>query len=131
MKHFTRLAKVAAAGAAALLALTACEEGIVEGADNFYFTVANGALEGTQHAMIAEEYYDAVEEARDGRIEFERSSFEATCNMDEVADCVRDGRADIGITVTDYTPHLLPTLSVMSITPHTCCRRYRLCRFRF
>src|SRR5699024_1186978 len=35
---------------------------------------------------------------------------------DEVADCVRDGRADIGITVTDYTPHLLPTLSVMSIS---------------
>src|SRR5690625_1109699 len=116
MKHFTRLAKVAATCAAALLALTACEEGIVEGADNFYFTVANGALDGTQHALVAEEYYDAVEEASDGRIEFERSSFEATCNMDEVADCVRDGRADIGITVTDYTPHLLPTLSVMSIS---------------
>src|SRR5699024_10814832 len=64
----------------------------------------------------AEEYYDAVEEASDGRIEFERSSFEAVCSMDEVADCVRDGRADIGLTVTDYTPHLLPTMSIMSIS---------------
>src|SRR5699024_5959002 len=116
MKHLTRVAKVAATYAAALLALTACEEGIVERDDYFYFSVVKGALDGTQHAQLAEEYYDAVEEASDGRIEFERSSFEATCNMDEVADCVRDGRADIGITVTDYTPHMLPTLSVMSIS---------------
>lgn len=112
----TRTVKVAAVTAAAALTLTACEQGIVEGADNYYFTVANGALDGTQHAVVAEEYYDAVEEASDGRIEFERSSFEAVCSMDEVADCVRDGRADIGVTVTDYTPHLLPTLSVMSIS---------------
>src|SRR5699024_7912749 len=116
MKHFPRIATFAAAGAAALLALTACVEGIDERADNFYFTVANGALEGTQHAMIAEESHDAVEERSDERIALERSSFRASCNMDEVADCVRDGRADIGITVTDYTPHLLPTLSVMSIS---------------
>ncbi|MDN6410878.1 MAG: TRAP transporter substrate-binding protein DctP, partial [Yaniella sp.] len=115
-KLFSRFAKVAAIMAAAALTLTACEEGIVEGADNYYFTVANGALDGTQHAVIAEEYYDAVEEASDGRIEFERSSFEAVCSMDEVADCVRDGRADIGLTVTDYTPHLLPTMSIMSIS---------------
>ena len=113
---FSRVAKIAAVTAAAALTLTACDEGIVEGADNYYFTVANGALDGTQHAVVAEEYYNAVEEASDGRIEFERSSFEAVCSMDEVADCVRDGRADIGVTVTDYTPHLLPTMSVMSIS---------------
>src|SRR5699024_5624409 len=115
-KLFSRFAKVAAIMAAAALTLTSCEEGIVEGADNYYFTVATGALDGTQHVVIAEEYYDAVEEASDGRIECERSSFDAVCSMDEVADCVRDGRADIGLTVTDYTPHLLPTLSVMSIS---------------
>jgi len=114
-KILSRVAKFAAVGAAAALSLTACEQGIVEGADN-YFTVANGALDGTQHALVAEEYYDAVEEASDGRIQFNRTSFEAVCGMAEVADCVRDGRADIGLTVTDYTPHLLPTLSVMSIS---------------
>ena len=112
----SRFAKIAAVSAAAALTLTACEEGIVEGADNFYFTVANGALDGTQHSLVAEEYYDAVEEATDGRIEFERTSFEAVCGMAEVADCVRNGRADIGLTITDYTPHLLPTMSVMSIS---------------
>src|SRR5699024_8628057 len=113
---FSRFAKVAAITGVAALSLTACEEGIVEGADNYYFTVANGALDGTQHAVVADAYYDAVEEASDGRIEFARRSFEAVCSMDEVADCVRDGRADIGVTVTDYTPHLLPTMSVMSIS---------------
>src|SRR5690625_6461026 len=114
-KILSRVAKFAAVGAAAALALTGCEQGIVEGAD-YYFTVANGALDGTEHALVAGEYYDAVEEASDGRIQFNRTSCEAVCGMAEVADCVRDGRADIGLTVTDYTPHLLPTLSVMSIS---------------
>lgn len=114
----SRLAKVAALAAAGALALTACGDGVVEGGadETFEFTLANGALDGTQHDVVAEEYMDAVEEASDGQINFERTSFEAVCDMDEVADCVRDGRADIGITVTDYTPHLLPTLSVMSIS---------------
>src|SRR5699024_4468104 len=115
----SRLGKVAALTAAGVLALTACGDGVVEGGgaeETFEFTLANGALDGTQHHMVAEEYMDAVEEASDGAITFERTSFEALCAMNEVADCVRDGRADLGVTVTDYTPHLLPTLSVMSIT---------------
>lgn len=115
----SRFGKVTAVASASLLALTACGDGVVEGGgvdETFEFTLANGALEGTQHHVVAEEYMDAVEEASDGAITFERTTFEALCNMNEVADCVRDGRADIGVTVTDYTPHLLPTLSVMSIT---------------
>lgn len=115
----SRFGKVAALAAAGALALSACGDGVVEGGgaeETFEFTLANGALDGTQHHVVAEEYMDAVEEASDGAITFERTSFEALCAMNEVADCVRDGRADIGITVTDYTPHLLPTLSVMSIT---------------
>jgi len=115
----SRLTKVAAIAATGALGLTACGDGVVEGGgadETFEFTLANGALEGTQHHVVAEEYMDAVEEASDGAITFERTSFEALCDMNEVADCVRDGRADLGITVTDYTPHLLPTLSVMSIT---------------
>lgn len=115
----SRLAKVAAIAATGALGLTACGDGVVEGGgtdETFEFTLANGALEGTQHHVVAEEYMDAVEEASDGAITFDRTSFEALCDMNEVADCVRDGRADLGITVTDYTPHLLPTLSVMSIT---------------
>src|SRR5699024_9955106 len=115
-KLFSRFAKIAAVMATAALTLTACDEGIVEGADNFYFTVANGALDGTQHALVAEEYYDAVEEATDGRIEFNRTSFEAVCGMAEVADCVWDGLVDIGLSVTDYTQHLLTKLSIKLIS---------------
>jgi len=115
----SRLAKVAAIAATGALGLTACGDGVVEGGgadETFEFTLANGALDGTPHAAVAEAYMDEVEEASDGAITFDRTSFEALCDMNEVADCVRDGRADIGVTVTDYTPHLLPTLSVMSIT---------------
>lgn len=115
----SRLGKVAALAAAGALALTACGDGVVEGGaaeETFEFTLANGALDGTPHAAVAQAYLDAVEEASDNAITFERTSFEALCSMNEVADCVRDGRADIGVTVTDYTPHLLPTLSVMSIS---------------
>ncbi|GAA2034029.1 C4-dicarboxylate TRAP transporter substrate-binding protein [Yaniella flava] len=115
-----RLGKLAAVAAAGALALTACGDGVVDqgggSGETFEFTQANGALDGTPHAAVSEAYMDAVEEASDGQITFERTSFEATCAMDEVADCVSDGRADIGVTVTDYTPHLLPTLSVMSIS---------------
>src|SRR5690625_5144534 len=115
----SRLGKVAALAAVGALTLSACGDGVVEGGgsdETFEFTLANGALDGTQHHVVAEEYMDAVEEASEGAITFERTSFEALCAMNEVADSVRDGRADIGITVTDYTPHLLPTLSVISIT---------------
>ncbi|NIH72646.1 TRAP transporter substrate-binding protein [Auritidibacter ignavus] len=104
------------------LTLTACEEGVVdwERADQtdaeYIFTQANGASVGTQHELVAEAYMDAVEEASDGRIAFERTPFQAICDMADVADCIRDGRADFGLTVTDYTPHLLPTTSVLSIS---------------
>lgn len=56
-----------------------------------------------------------VEEASDGRIQFDRTDFETICPLNEVVECLRDGRADIGATVTDYTPQVLPTLTVVGI----------------
>ncbi|WP_147102943.1 TRAP transporter substrate-binding protein DctP [Nesterenkonia populi] len=119
-----RLAQVTGLIAVAALGLTACGNGEGEptggdGADDgetYTFTLAAGALEGTPHSAIEQHYLDLVEERTDGRIEFERTSFEALCAVDEVINCLRDGRADIGTTVTDYTPHMLPTLSVVSIS---------------
>ncbi|WP_300342887.1 TRAP transporter substrate-binding protein DctP [Nesterenkonia sp.] len=113
-----RAAAGLALGAAALLGLTGCEEGLVDASDGraYTFTLATGALDGTPHSAVEQRYLDMVEERSGGRIEFERTSFEELCNMDEVINCLRDGRADIGTTVTDYTPHMLPTLSVVSIS---------------
>jgi TRAP-type C4-dicarboxylate transport system substrate-binding protein len=116
-----RTAKGLALGTAALLGLAACGDGETgdgeAGDDSTHtFTLATGALDGTPHSAVEQHYLDMVEERTDGRIEFDRTSFEELCDMDEVINCLRDGRADIGTTVTDYTPHMLPTLSVVSIS---------------
>lgn len=106
-------------GSIAALALASCggDGGDAEGGEETHtFTLATGALEGTPHSAVEQRYLDLVEERSDGRIQFDRTSFEALCPMDEVVDCIRDGRADIGTTVTDYTPHMLPSLSVVSIS---------------
>lgn len=104
------------------LGLTACGDNGDAGAgdgdagETYSFTLATGALEGTPHSAVEQAYLDEVEERTDGRIEFDRTSFEALCDMDEVINCISDGRADIGTTVTDYTPQMLPSHSVISIS---------------
>lgn len=118
--HFTsfrsgRAARSLALCAVGLLGLTACGAGDAE-SDTHTFTLATGALDATPHSAVEQRYLDMVEERSDGRITFDRTSFEELCNMDEVINCLRDGRADIGTTVTDYTPHMLPTLSVVSVS---------------
>lgn len=114
--HRSRWLKVVAVAAVAALGLTGCAGGGANTEDGTHtFILATGAMEGTPHSEVEQRYLDAVEERSDGRIEFDRLPFEALCDMDEVVDCIRDGRADIGTTVTDYTPHMLPSLSVVSI----------------
>lgn len=111
-----RIAQAAAVAAASAMGLVGCAGGDA-GADEdtHTFILATGAMGATPHSAVEQRYLDAVEERSDGRIEFDRLPFEALCNMDEVVDCIRDGRADIGTTVTDYTPHMLPSLSVVSV----------------
>lgn len=119
-----RLMKGLGVAAVAAMALAGCANGGTSTGDGgesaaegevFEFTLANGALEGTPHAAIMNAYLDLVEEKSEGRITFERTAFEALCSVAEVVDCVRDGRADIGATVPDYTPQLFPSLSVVGI----------------
>lgn len=108
--------KVAAVAAAALLGLSACGEGVTDEAEGTTtITVANAALEGTPHAAVYETYLDFIEEKTDGQVEFERTAFEALCKMDEVAQCVSDGRADFGVSVPDYTPNVFPTSTLAGI----------------
>lgn len=106
----------------ALLGLSACASGISDtngvaedGSEQYTFALATGAMAGTPHSAVEQRYLDMVEERTDGRISFDRQSFEALCKMDEVVKCLSDGRADIGTTVTDYTPNVLPTLGVVGI----------------
>src|SRR5699024_351813 len=91
----SRMTTVVAVAAAALLGLSSCADADgTETNGTHTITVANAALDGTPHAAVYEAYLDFVEEKSNGKIEFERSSFEALCKMDEVAQCVSDGRAD-------------------------------------
>lgn len=108
--------RAVAVTALAALGLAGCAPAEGDGEEETHtFILATGAMEGTPHSAVEQDYLDRVEERTDGRIQFDRLPFEALCNMDEVVDCLRDGRADIGTTVTDYTPHMLPSLTVVSI----------------
>lgn len=117
--HSSRLRagfKGAAMAAILALGLAGCAEGAGSSEDDTHtFILATGAMGGTPHSTVEQRYLDEVEERSDGRIEFDRLPFEALCDMDEVVNCISDGRADIGTTVTDYTPHMLPSLSVVSV----------------
>ncbi|UOR00548.1 TRAP transporter substrate-binding protein DctP [Leucobacter allii] len=83
--------------------------------DAVTFTLATGAQADTPNAAVQDWFMDRVEAVTDGRITFERTATEALCKAAEVADCVRDGRAQIGVTVPDYTPQYFPSTSMVSI----------------
>jgi TRAP-type C4-dicarboxylate transport system substrate-binding protein len=117
-----RKASTAVALAATVtLMLGACAGGVVgtesddaEG-EVFEFTLATGAAVGTPNAAVQEWYLDEIEAATAGRIVFDRTAPESLCKAAEVVDCVRDGRAQIGVTIPDYTPQYFPTVSVVGI----------------
>lgn len=113
-----RLLKGLAAGTALALGLTACangDTGAQDGEEVHTFVLANGAQAGTPHEAVQDRYLEMLEERSDGRIEIERTDFQVICDLDEIAECVSDGRADLGTTINDYTPHMLPSMSVISI----------------
>ncbi|SDL10639.1 TRAP transporter substrate-binding protein DctP [Tessaracoccus oleiagri] len=110
---------VAALGAAAALALTACGGGNADADSAAGETVtlnsATMVLPKTPNAPVQNWIYDQLEERSEGRIQIDRTEPESICAAAEIAECVRDGRADIGVSIADYTPQLFPTLTVVSI----------------
>ncbi|NLS10698.1 TRAP transporter substrate-binding protein DctP [Nesterenkonia sp. MY13] len=113
------LAATAAVGALALL--PACSEGVVGGGEGngaegeVTLTLVTSALDGTANAAVQDWYLDELEERSEGRIEIERTEAYSLCDATEIADCVGDGRADLGVTIPDYTPQYFPSTSVVSI----------------
>lgn len=112
-----RTAAVLLAGASAL-ALSGCNGVVADDAasgETFHFTLSTAAQPGTPNAAVQDWFLDELEARSDGRIVIERTEPEAICPSAEVVECVRDGRAQIGVTVPDYTPQYFPTLSMVSI----------------
>src|SRR5690625_4411180 len=106
-----------ALGAIAALGLSACggTDTGADGEEEHTFVFANGTQAGTPHEAVQDRYIEMLEERSDGRIEIDRTDFQVICPLDEIAECVSDGRADLGTTINDYTPHMLPSMSVISI----------------
>lgn len=115
---------VALAAAASLALLSGCsDDGLVQ--DNngdgesataeVTLTLVTAALDGTPSKALQDHYLDELEQRSEGRIAVERTEAYSLCDAEEVADCVRDGRADIGVTIPDYTPQYFPTASLVSI----------------
>ena len=117
-RRHARTLSAAAAASAFAVALTGCG-GVVDdaaaGGETVTLSVATAAAVGTPNAAVQDWYLDRIEEKTDGRITFDRSAPEALCKAAEVVDCIRDGRADLGVTVPDYTPQYFATVSVSGI----------------
>ncbi|WP_324276735.1 TRAP transporter substrate-binding protein DctP [Blastococcus brunescens] len=60
-------------------------------------------------------FTDEVEERTEGRVTFDITPANSLCPANEIAICVQDGRADMGLSITDYTPQLFPTISVANL----------------
>src|SRR5690625_4270444 len=120
----------AAASAVMMVALAACADGVVDGggggsngngggdgaaSPEVTLTQVTAALAGTSNAAVEDWYLAEIEERSDGRIAVERTEAYALCDAPEIAECVSDGRADIGVTIPDYTPDRFPSTSVVSI----------------
>ena len=121
MKNFKLLATL---GVSALL-LTACSGGgSSEGGsdssgsasgETVTLHAATMVQPNTPNAPVENWFYDQLEERSNGRIVIDRTEPESICPAQEIAECVRDGRADVGTSISDYTPQLFPSLTVVSV----------------
>ena len=117
--------------AGAALVLSACSGGIVdEGGSDPVGSGTEGAVSSGEsvtlnmmtmvqpnvpNAPVQNWFLDEIEARSNGRITVNRTEPDSLCKPAEIAECVRDGRADIGISISDYTPQLFPTMSVATI----------------
>lgn len=99
------------------LAFSGCTEGVTNegGGSAVELTVVTAAQPGTPSAAVQDWYLDRVEEKSEGQISFQRTETESVCAATEIVECLRDGRADLGVTVPDYTPQYFSTVSVSGV----------------
>jgi len=123
-KKRTAVRRGVAAGAAtaAMLLVAGCSGGVVteNGSGgttepDVTLTLVTAAVQGTPNAAVQDWFLDELESRSEGRIAIERTEAYALCAAPEIADCVRDGRAQIGVTIPDYTPQYFPSTSMVSI----------------
>lgn len=127
MTKSLRMKSLVAIAAAGLLTLSACSSGSpaeqpetggnesVPAGESITLNAATMVLPNTPNAPVEQWFYDQIEERSEGRITVDRTAPESICKAPEIAECVRDGRVDIGVSISDYTPQLFPSMSVATI----------------
>ena len=119
-KRLTRIWAATAAIAASSLLLAACSTGsdtsdATSENEVHELTFLTAVTPGTPSAAVQDWYLDRLEEASDGRLVIDRTAAESLCKATEIAECIKDGRGDFGLTMPDYTPQNFPTVSVVGI----------------
>ncbi len=117
-----RMKSALAISAAGLLALTACSGGSggasggssAEG-ESITINSMTMVLPNTPTAPAVEWFFNELEERSDGRITVDRTEPESICKAPEIAQCVIDGRADMGVSISDYSASLFPSVAVAGI----------------
>ena len=66
-------------------------------------------------ALATEWWMQEIEERSGGRVQIERFYLASLCPQAETTQCVRDGRADIGITSPSATPADFPITEIMNL----------------
>lgn len=79
------------------------------------FNVVSWATPGSLTEVMGDWWYGEVESRSNGRMTFNIAAGDTLCSASEIPECVRDGRADIGQSLTDYSTQLFPMASVVSI----------------
>jgi TRAP-type C4-dicarboxylate transport system substrate-binding protein len=111
----TSVKTMAALGGLALV-LSACSDSNADaGQETVELNVASWATPDSLSEEMADWWYTEIEERSDGRVTFNIDAADSLCSSAEIPECVRDGRADVGQTLTDYSSQLFPMASISSI----------------
>lgn len=116
----TSIVRSVALGGALSLGLVACatpgdpDPGGAAG-PSIELNVVSWATPKSLSEVMGNWWYDEVEARSDGRITFAVAAADSLCSSSEIPECVRDGRADIGQTITDYSSQLFPMATIASI----------------
>lgn len=117
---FNRTMKVALAlPLAGVFALTACsgssEPAVEDSGESVTINLVTMVLPESPNGLAAEWFFSQLEERSNGRITVDRTEPESICKAPEIAQCVIDGRGDLGVSISDYSASLFPSMSVAGI----------------
>lgn len=112
-----RRGALAAGAAASALVLAACGGGGGGAGDDdaVELVVATMAEAGTVGEIVQNWFVDEIEERSEGRLTFDVTAPNSVCPANEISACTQDGRADVGVSIPDYTPQMFPQITVVSV----------------